>query len=635
MRFLIITGFVIFSLISVSQNATNDTVYELSPVQITSDRLDDFSAGLKIKTVDSLSLRLSSFSTLDELISQRTAVYIKSYGQGSLATISFRGTNAAHTGIYWNGFNLNPPNLSSTDMSLIPVSFFNSVEVLYGASGSLFGSGNIGGNIQLKNNPVFDKGKKINVNLSAGSFHSYALNGNIQLSDNKWWSSTSFVYSNSNNDFPYKNIYGDNEVRENAAVVQYGLMQDINRKIGEKHLIGLSFWYQYTDREIPNTMVTRPSVATQNDESVRVSGKWKYFLNRGSFLIKAAYLRDEEKYSDPESQIEQNRNSVIITNTFITEANFQHNFGNSFKFDAGINLTDYTGQSFTYSKNHERRQVGLFASGLYKLPVNDLKLNLNLRQDFIEGLYVPFTPSLGMEGKIWNFIFGKANFSKNFRAPSFNDLYWEPYGNTELQPEISYNGELGLLLKNKTSNENLYSEFSGTVFNSFIDNWILWIPVDNNWSPENIQKVWSRGIEVEENAKFIIHNLTFKISLGYTYVKSTNMEKTGQNDQSFEKQLIYVPEHSANVNVDYMSKIFIISFNNSFTGKRYVTRDNLDHLPAYFISDVKIVKNFNIRKSSVSAGFDIYNIWDADYQVIQYYPVPGRNFRLSLGINIK
>jgi len=128
MRFLIITGFVILSLISVSQNSSNDTVYELSPVQITSDRLDDFSAGLKIKSVDSLSLRLSGFSTLDELISQRTAVYIKSYGQGSLATISFRGTNAAHTGIYWNGFNLNPPNLSSTDMSLIPVSFFNSVD---------------------------------------------------------------------------------------------------------------------------------------------------------------------------------------------------------------------------------------------------------------------------------------------------------------------------------------------------------------------------------------------------------------------------------------------------------------------------------------------------------------------------
>ena len=191
---LVLTMFVGYTCFS--QQVLNDSVYELSQVQVSSDRINDFSTGLKIQKFDSLTLKLNQNENLGELLSRQCPLYIKSYGQGSLATISFRGTSAAHTGIYWNGFNLNPPNIGSTDLSIIPVSYFNSVNVLYGPSGSLFGSGNIGGNIQLKNNPDFNKRKSVYINLSAGSFCTYTVNGTVQLSNDKRWSSTGFTYKN-------------------------------------------------------------------------------------------------------------------------------------------------------------------------------------------------------------------------------------------------------------------------------------------------------------------------------------------------------------------------------------------------------------------------------------------------------
>ncbi len=617
-----------------SQQVLNDSVYELSQVQISSKRIDNFSTGLKINKVDSLTLQLNQDKDLGEMLSRQSPLYIKSYGQGSLTTISFRGTSAAHTGIYWNGFNLNLPNLGSSDLSLIPISLFNSVEVLYGASGSLFGSGNIGGNIQLNNNPEFNMGTKANLNLTAGSYNTYGFNGALQLSNGKWWSSTAFAYKNSKNDFPFTNLNGDNEVRENAAIKQYGLMQDIYRKIGNKHLVGLSLWYQFTDREIPKTLVTRPTSAFQKDESLRVSGNWKYFLPKGTFVLKAAFLRDDENYSDPDSEIEQNRNSTILTNTFITEANYQFQISSQFDINTGVNFSNSVGEANAYLDNPERKQAGIFGSVLYHIPQIDWKINLNLRQDFIEDFDVPFTPSLGFEGKIWNCIYGKANFSKNFRAPTFNDLYWEPYGNIELQPETSYNGEFGLLLINKNKKETFSSQFSGTVYSSLIDNWILWVPVNNIWSPENIQKVWSRGLEFEEKLDFKIKKSNLRIFLGYAFVKSTNQEKTSENDQSYEEQLIYVPEHSFSGNMNYLFRSYIISFNNSFTGKRYVTRDNEEYLPAYVISDLQIVKKFSVKKNTINVSFEINNIWDSEYQAIQYYPMPGRNYRLSVNLRI-
>jgi iron complex outermembrane receptor protein len=631
--FLLVCAFVL-GISGFSQEVLNDTVYELPQVQISSERIDDFSTGLKIQKMDSLALELNQDKNLGELLARQSPLYIKSYGQGSLATISFRGTSSAHTGIYWNGFNLNLPNLGSSDLSLIPSSMFNSVEMLYGASGSLFGSGNIGGNIQLRNNPQFNAGTKANLNLSAGSYNSYGLNGTLQFSNDKWWTSTAFTFRNAKNDFPFTNLNGDRETRDNAAVLQYGLMQDVYRKISDKHLIGLSFWYQFTDREIPKTLVTKPTNAFQDDESVRVSGSWKYFLAKGTFVLKSAFLRDDENYTDPDSEIEQNRNSRILTNTFVSEANYQFKVNNRLDFNAGANFSNSVGEATAYMGNPQRTQFGIFGSVLYRIPKINWKINLNLRQDFIESFDVPFTPSLGFEGKIWNFIYGKANFSKNFRAPTFNDLYWEPFGNSELQPETSYNGEFGLLLKNKNKQGTFSSFFSGTLYSSIIDNWILWVPVNNNWSPENIQKVWSRGLELEEKLDFRINKSKFTIVLGYALVKSTNQEKISDNDQSFEKQLIYVPEHSFSGNVDYLFRSFIISFNTSLTGKRYITRDNMEYLPAFIISDLQIVKKFLIKRSTINLSFKINNLWDSEYQAIQYYPMPGRNYKLSLNFKI-
>ncbi len=75
-----------------------DTIVELSQVQISASRLNTFTTGLKTLSIDSLTLETSKFDNLDEILGRETPLYIKSYGQGGLATIAFRGTAATHTG---------------------------------------------------------------------------------------------------------------------------------------------------------------------------------------------------------------------------------------------------------------------------------------------------------------------------------------------------------------------------------------------------------------------------------------------------------------------------------------------------------------------------------------------------------
>ncbi len=479
MRFILL----IFSFSSVlavfSQAQTNDTVIHLNQVQITASRLNGNTSGLKIISIDSLALASGKFSNLDEIISRKTPVYIKSYGQGGLATIAFRGTAATHTGVYWNGIQLNPPNAGLFDLSLAPTAWFNSVQILSGGSASAFGSGNIGGSIFLGNEPKFGEGLNLNAAISAGSFNNYGAFANAEVSGKKFYSSTGLLYRFAENDFPYQNLDGEESFQKNAACNNYGIMQDLYWKLNEKWLTGISLWLQSNDREIPATLVSKESIASQEDESARSVLSVRNLYNKGYATFKLAYFHDFLHYMDPSSLLESDRDSRVTTNKITAEVLDNRKLLKNTYINTGVYFTYESGKSNNYEADVSRNQAGLFASAMQNIPAIQWQVKLIFRQDFFEGYSGPFTPALELEGKIWKFLSGRATISKNFRIPSFNEMYWEPYGNEDLEPERSWNEEAGLTAEIGRPTGHHSSEFSITGYNSNVNEWILWIPTGN------------------------------------------------------------------------------------------------------------------------------------------------------------
>jgi len=82
---------------ALAQHVKPDSIYKLPEVKITEDRLNDFSTGLSIIKIDSKKIEESNLRNLSEVISENSAVFLKTYGQGSLSTIAIRGTGPAHT----------------------------------------------------------------------------------------------------------------------------------------------------------------------------------------------------------------------------------------------------------------------------------------------------------------------------------------------------------------------------------------------------------------------------------------------------------------------------------------------------------------------------------------------------------
>jgi vitamin B12 transporter len=621
--------FIGFSMIMLTV-AGQDTVVELSQVQISASRLNTFSTGLKTIAMDSMTLEARKFDNLDEIIARETPLYIKSYGQGSLATIAFRGTAATHTGIYWNGIQLNPPNIRQFDLSLAPAAYFNSIQILSGGSGSLFGSGNIGGSIHLNNEPVFNEGLSALASMSAGSFNDYGALAKVTESGKKFYGSTALLYKISENDFPYQNLNGEKVTQQNAAYEHYGLMQDLYWQFHKKWLAGASIWAQSNSREIPATMVSKPSAASQDDQSLKSILSIKNFHKNGYSSLKLAYFRDYLHYQDPDSQIGSDKDSKVETDKVIAEIQDNRQLFTNTSLNTGVNFSYEAGESNNYDGFVSQNQVGFFISMLQYLPALQWRVNLNLRQDLIEGYAVPFTPALGLEGKIWKFLYGKANFSRNFRIPSFNELYWKPYGNSDLEPEKSWNEESSLIAKIGKTNDRHSSEFTATIYNSNVNNWIVWIPEGSNWYPENIRNVWSRGFEFTGTSLMQIKRFTIKLNEGYTYARSTNENKVYSNDNSYKKQLIYIPVHRVFVNLFLSSRDYQLIYNFTLTGQRYTTSDNNQSLPWYSLHNLTIGKEFKIKKNAVSLQVDINNLWNENYQAIEYYPMPGRSYKVSV-----
>jgi iron complex outermembrane receptor protein len=613
-----------------AQQIENDTVYELSAIEISSSRLEAFRTGQKIIALDSLITSLFKADDIGQLLSRNTALHIRSYN--GLSSISFRGTAAHHTGIFWNGFALNPSNIGMINLALIPGGYFTKVKVLYGGSSSLYGSGNIGGSIHLGNLPDFIKQRKGRFAFTLASFSEYNLTGNVLFASKSWYSATSVLIKTAQNNFPYNTLSGETERMKNNATKQGGIMQDVFRKY-KNATLGGSFWYQYNHKEIPASLTEKPNDAWQEDQSFRTVLSWVQTLCDASLSVKGAYFYDKLNYVDPAENLVNMIDSKIETNKTSIESEISKNFTKNSVFKAGTIFINDQGVSNNWNGKETRQQLGLFAYWLQSISSIEWTIDIKLRQDFTQGYKVPFTPALGLEGKIYKNLFGKLSISRNFRVPTFNDLFWIGQGNENLNPESSWNEEIGLAYEAGKGERKVAGKIELTSFSSQVDDWILWIPDGSIFRPENIQKVWSRGIELDGGLKIKLPVLLLDFSGGYSFVKSTNEISRGIYDAAYKKQLIYTPEQRYFINATLSCKTIVFSYNHSYTGLQYVSSDNLERLPAYFLGNLSLQKTFTVLKQHLTSQFEVLNIWDVEYQSNRYFPMPGRSFKFSILIS--
>jgi iron complex outermembrane receptor protein len=597
----------------------------LENIIVTANRLTHFSSGNKIQKIDSLWLRNAQNTNLADLLATHSQVFIKTYGVGSLATASLRGTGASHTAVLWNGFNLQNSMNGTVDFALIPVFFLENAHIQHGGAGALFGSGAIGGVIHLNSQNQLQQGIKANIHVNVGSFQQFQQGVKVRIGNKKMISGIKLFHQMAQNNFPFINttkIAKPKEYQSNNAITQYGFLQENLFKISKNQQLDFQIWYLNATRQIPPTLTTGDSKASQQDESLRFTANWSLKKNKVTYFVRSAFFKEKLIYQNPDIQL------IVLSkaNTWIGEIETHAQLSPYQKLNVGLNQTYFHAETDGYRNGQVQNRTSLFFSYKINNPKDTWNMIASLRKELINNFFTPFTPSLGMEkvvGEHWIF---RGNIARTYKIPTFNDLYWQEGGNPNLLPEYGWSGEVSMNYESKKLlNLNI------TFFNSLIDNWIAWIPdKQGKWAADNVLKVWSRGFEISLKSNWTWGNWHFQPQIMYNYIISTNERVSVGEESSLYQQLIYVPKHTAQANMRIKYKNLQIIYNQIFTGERFVTSDNTQSLPFFALANLSIVqkiKRFHFQ-------FQINNLWNKDYQQIIFRQMPMRNWAFTLNYNL-
>ncbi|MBW7913903.1 MAG: TonB-dependent receptor plug domain-containing protein, partial [Taibaiella sp.] len=294
------------------------------------ERLNTYSPGQTIVTIDSATLEQYKFQTMANLLAQQVPVFVKSYGLNNVATLNFRGASAAQSQVYWNGIPIQNAALGIADVSLLPVELMNKVNVVYGSSSALWGSGNVGGALLVENDlPAFGDSVHFSQSASAvaGSFGHYRFGIKSALSEERFAFTVNIFGQSARNDFPYTDVNDSNRRMANAELQSgVGLLQ-VAYKVNDRNTVTARAWYQQYYREIPPALFETASLKNQRDETIRLMMDWKRTGTQTNTYIKTAYIRDYVWYRDTMVLV----NSRNFTNQVYTEAGIDHRFNKHHK----------------------------------------------------------------------------------------------------------------------------------------------------------------------------------------------------------------------------------------------------------------------------------------------------------------
>ena len=618
----------------IAQKSSADSVKLLQGVFVTTDRYNNFALGTKIEPIDSLSLVIFKHQSLADLLGSQSQLFIKSFGPGSLASSSFRGSGAEHTAVLWNGFNIQNPMNGQVDLSLLQADLTDEIKVQYGSNGALSGSGAIGGMIQLSNKPKFGSGIHTSINYQNGSFENNKESVTLSYGTAKFYTNLRLVNQTAVNDFPFTNTFlqGAPAVKQtNASFSQQALMSDNYLVLSSNQQISFSAWYQNAMRQNPPSMSVNEKKSTQNDETIRVSGEWNIHRNNHSLFVRTALFSDRLVYEDSLSGLLSNS----ISRTSISEVEYRSTLSKNQQLIIGINHTYIVAEADNYSGTFSQNRTSFFTS--YKL-FNSTKTfltNASIREEVVAGNFLPIMPSVGFEWMLNKQIKVFGNVNRAYRIPTFNDLYWsDAYakGNKNLQAENAWAEELSI--KHTHTYSSMKVDLTATVFNRVLTNYIQWLPVNNYYTPQNVKEVWSRGLEGELKLFLPIGQCSFLYSGRINFVLSTKEQTADVNDATLHKQLMYVPRLNYMNQLSVMYKQFFVSFNQTYTGIRFTENDESNYLMYYLIGNFSIGKEFYFKNIRLSVNAQVKNIWNESYQVTQNMPMPGRNYLFGITIKI-
>lgn len=421
--------------------------------------------------------------------------------------------------------------------------------------------------------------------------------------------------------------------------------------------------------------------------------QWKLGAKAGYIFTWMAYDYKRDLGNGVMAHMTRSRSRV---NTIYAQLNAEYFIGRKWLFTANLaahqhfvrsedkNIILQDGDKGIVGYNVAALELSSSASVKWQ-PIDRIGLSCVVREEAFGNKWSPIIPALFFEGvlsKPGNLTL-KLSGSRNYRFPTLNDLYFLPGGNPNLRNEQGWTYDAGFSFaigskyiesnvgtRHAVSENNFITDKinsvssvgsvreknnsvgdktpvfeyytltgSATWFDSYINDWIIWLPTTKGFfSPRNLKKVHAYGIELQVDLQLQFTNdwhLSFNGT--FTWSPSINIgEPMTPADQSVGKQLPYVPEISANVVGRLSWRTWSFSYKWCHYSERFTMSSNditlTGKLPKYYMSNITLEKQISCSWAEWSLKGTINNLFNEEYLSVLGRPMPSINFQLFVGI---
>ena len=621
--------------------------------------------------------RLNSHSVADA-IRYFAGVQLKDYGGvGGIKTVDMRSMGTNHMGVCYDGIQLGNAQNGQIDLGRFSLDNIEEISLYNGQKSEIFQPardyGSAGSIYLQTRRPKFsgDKRDNLNVTMRTGSFglanpsvrweHKFTRNLTMSLN-------AEYTYATGQYHFRYRKRFSDGVLAwDTTAVRKNG---DVKAFRAEAAIFGTTsdgkwnakVYYYDSERGIPGAIVNNVWFNSQRqwDRNFFAQGRWQQRVGeRYEMMISAKYARDYMRYLNPDTTLMYLDNKFWQDEIYVSSANkytIMTDWDVNLSVDYKWNYLNSSLVNFAYPTRHTLLAALATARTWrgFKMQASALFTHVNDRYSARSAGVVlekhnkhlnKITPAVFLSYQPWqeHDLTVRAFFKRIFRMPTFNDLYYTDIGNAGLRPEYATQWNVGALYQRYNDAGVLSAmKFSADAYYNIVNDKIIAVPSGRGqyrWMMLNIGKVKIRGIDVTARLAFRLpHSIVLEGGLNYTYQRAQDYTNPADNHDggTYKSQIAYIPWHSGSGTVHAAWKNLDFNYSFIYVGERYHNSTNIlaNHEEPWYTHDLSASYLFNVKKTTLKITAEVNNIFNQQYDVIQNYPMPGRNYRIILKFDI-
>lgn len=604
--------------------------------------------------------KLNSLSVADAL-RYFSGLQLKDYGGvGGIKTVNIRSMGTNHLGIFYDGIELGNAQNGQIDLGQFSLDNVEEISLYNGQRSAIFQPasdfGNAGSVYIRTKAPRFMMGRRYNLLVRAkyGSSDTFRFSSlwEQKLSDHISSSlSTGVLTSSGRYKFRYRRVTEDNTVaydttavRHNGDIWAFRVEGNVRGGIADGYWNVKAYTY-HSERGIPGAIVNNVwrrgerqwdhntfgqavfQKSFGDKFSTKALAKYAYYVTR--------YVNNDETQIHVDNTYRQQEMYFSTSNVYEILSKWSVSMSYDFKWNKlNANMVDF---AFPHRYSN-------FVSLATALTLSRIQAQASLVEQVVKD-HVKYGASSSFRSTLTPAFFVnvypfeskllavRAFAKKSFRMPTFNDLYYADMGNSKLNPESALQYDLGFVL-NKDWKQGIVDHFRLQVdgyYNTVHDKIVAYPKGQQfRWTMLNLGKVHIKGVDAMaevglEPAK------DWKVTARLQYTYQDARDVTDSNTSYYKDQIPYIPWHSGSAILGLSWREWDLSYSFIYSGERYSQQENIlyNHLQPWYTHDMSVA--YHARRWS--ARLDVNNIFSQDYDVILNYPMPKRNYMLTLEYN--